>query len=104
MQTYARKSVAGGLIIIPCPTPSSPQLFDKVQPGIVDWKKVNRPPYKAMGGNMKKLENCNYAIELAHKMKFSVVGIAGNDINDGNKTLTLGMQRSKVTNCCIADV
>ena len=44
-----------------------------------------------MGGNMKKLENCNYAVELAHKMKFSVVGIDGKDLNDGNKTLTLGV-------------
>ena len=40
---------------------------------------------------MKKLENCNYAVELAQKMKFSVVGIAGADLNSGNKTLTLGM-------------
>ena len=33
------------------------QLFDKVKPGIVNWDKANKPPYKAMGGNMKKLEN-----------------------------------------------
>ena len=39
---------------------------------------------------MKKLENCNYAVELAQKLKFSVVGIDGKDLNDGNKTLTLG--------------
>ena len=43
-----------------------------------------------MGGNMKRLENCNYAVELAQKLKFSVVGIDGKDLNDGNKTLTLG--------------
>lgn len=36
------------------------QLFDKVQPGIVDWKKVNQPPFKKMGANMKKIENLNY--------------------------------------------
>ena len=68
----------------------SVQLFDKVQPGIVDWDKVNKKPFKKMGGNMKKLENCNYAVELAQKLKFSVVGIDGKDLNDGNKTLTLG--------------
>jgi hypothetical protein len=45
---------------------------------------------KKMGGSMKKLENCNYAIELAQEMKFSVVGIAGSDLREGNKTLTLG--------------
>ena len=51
---------------------------------------MNKAPFKKMGGNMKKLENCNYAIDLARDMKFSVVGVAGNDINSGNKTLTLG--------------
>jgi hypothetical protein len=62
-----------------------------VQPGIVNWDKVNQgASLKKMGGNMKKLENCNYAVELAQKLKFSVVGIDGKDLNDGNKTLTLG--------------
>ena len=51
---------------------------------------MNKAPFKKIGGNMKRLENCNYAVELAHKMKFSAVGIAGSDLNDGNKTLTLG--------------
>lgn len=39
---------------------------------------------------MEKLENCNYAVELGKQLKFSLVGIAGQDINDGNATLTLG--------------
>lgn len=38
---------------------------------------------------MKKLENCNYAVDLGKQMGFSVVGIGGKDIFDGNK-LTLG--------------
>jgi hypothetical protein len=67
------------------------QLFDKIQPGIVDWKKVNQPPWKQMGGHMKKLENLNYAVELGKQLKFSLVGIQGKDILDGNKTLTLGL-------------
>lgn len=67
------------------------QLMDRVQPGIVNWDKVNKKPFKQMGGNMKRLENCNYAIELAAKMRFSLVGIAGNDIHHGNKTLTLAV-------------
>ena len=64
-----------------------------MKPGIVDWGKVTSDPekLKKMGGNMKKLENCNYAIELAHKLRFSLVGIGGKDINDGNKTLTLAV-------------
>jgi hypothetical protein len=67
------------------------QLFDKIQPGIVNWDKVNQPPWKAMGGNMKKLENCNYALELGKAMNFSLVGIGGTNIFDANKTLTLAV-------------
>jgi hypothetical protein len=40
---------------------------------------------------MEKLENCNYIVELGKQLKFSLVGIAGQDINDGNATLTLGI-------------
>lgn len=40
---------------------------------------------------MEKLENCNYAVELGKQLGFSLVGIAGQDLNDGNATLTLGM-------------
>jgi len=69
------------------------QLFEKVYPGIVDWKgrPVNMPPYKRIGGNMKKLENCGYAVELGHDKKFSLVGIDGKDIYDGNKKLLLAV-------------
>ena len=35
-------------------------------------------------------ENCNYAVRLGKDLKFSLVGIDGKDINDGNETLTLG--------------
>jgi len=45
-----------------------------------------------MGGKMKKIENCNYAVELGKTMKFSLVGIGGQDIHDCNETLTLGKQ------------
>ncbi|EGW03083.1 Plastin-3 [Cricetulus griseus] len=58
----------------------------------VDWSKVNKPPYPKLGANMKKLENCNYAVELGkHPAKFSLVGIGGQDLNDGNPTLTLAV-------------
>jgi len=36
------------------------------------------------------LGNCNYAVELGKKSRFSLVGIDGKDIYDGNPTLTLG--------------
>jgi len=67
------------------------QLFDKIFPGLVDHKKVNYPPYKAQGAEMKKIENCNYAVQLAKTVKFSVVGIDGKNIYDKNRNLTLSV-------------
>jgi len=64
------------------------RVMDHVQPGIVDWSKVNT---KAPLNKFKKVENCNYAIVLGKQMKFSLVGIGGPDIVDGNKTLTLAI-------------
>ncbi|KAJ8372583.1 hypothetical protein AAFF_G00281270 [Aldrovandia affinis] len=68
------------------------QLYEKIKVP-VDWaNKVNRPPYHKLGANMKKLENCNYAVELGkNEAKFSLVGIGGQDLNDGNPTLTLAL-------------
>ena len=40
---------------------------------------------------MEKLENCNYAVDLGKILKFSLVGIAGQDISEGNPTLTLAL-------------
>ncbi|XP_063046202.1 plastin-3 [Engraulis encrasicolus] len=68
------------------------QLYERIKVP-VDWNtKVNKPPYPKLGANMKKLENCNYAVELGKtKAKFSLVGIGGQDLNDGNPTLTLAL-------------
>ncbi|XP_030354270.1 plastin-3 [Strigops habroptila] len=67
------------------------QLYEKIKVP-VDWNKVNKPPYPKLGANMKKLENCNYAVDLGkHPAKFSLVGIGGQDLNDGNPTLTLAL-------------
>ena len=41
--------------------------------------------------NVQVLENCNYAVELGKKINLILVGIQGDDILKGNKTLTLGM-------------
>ena len=40
---------------------------------------------------MEKLENCNYAVQLGKQQKYSLVGIAGQDLNEGNSTLTLAL-------------
>lgn len=67
------------------------QLYERIKVP-VDWSKVNKPPYPKLGANMKKLENCNYAVELGkNPAKFSLVGIGGQDLNDGNPTLTLAL-------------
>ncbi|NXU72837.1 PLSI protein, partial [Oreotrochilus melanogaster] len=67
------------------------QLYDMTRVP-VDWSHVNKPPYPLLGGNMKKIENCNYAVELGKTTaKFSLVGIAGHDLNEGNRTLTLAL-------------
>ncbi|KAJ3118406.1 hypothetical protein HDU96_001924 [Phlyctochytrium bullatum] len=64
------------------------QAIDKVRPGLVEWKKVNKAPVPS---KFKKVENTNYVVVLGKSMKFSLVGIQGSDITDGQKTLTLGL-------------
>lgn len=64
------------------------QILDKTEPGIVDWSKVNN---KHPLNKFKRLENCNYALELGRKLGFSLVGIGGQDIEAGNKQLTLAL-------------
>lgn len=65
------------------------QLFDIIKPGSVNWNRVHRK-FSPLRKFMEKLENCNYAVELGKQLKFSLVGIAGHDLSDGNATLTLG--------------
>ncbi|KAL9978702.1 hypothetical protein ACROYT_G016251 [Oculina patagonica] len=77
------RDLCSGLVLL--------QLYDIVKPGSVNWNKVNKPPFKQMGGKMKKIENCNYAVEIGKTMKFSLVGIGGQDIHDCNETLTLAV-------------
>ncbi|RYP30632.1 hypothetical protein DL767_006132 [Monosporascus sp. MG133] len=68
------------------------QAYDKVIPGSVNWRHVNKRP--AHGGELmrfKAVENTNYAVELGKQNGFSLVGIQGADITDGQKMLTLGL-------------
>jgi plastin-1 len=68
------------------------QAYDKVIPGSVNWRHVNKPP--AHGGELmrfKAVENTNYAVELGKQNRFSLVGIQGADITDGQRTLTLAI-------------
>eukprot|EP01103_Thecamoeba_quadrilineata_P011590 TRINITY_DN2796_c0_g1_i1.p1 TRINITY_DN2796_c0_g1~~TRINITY_DN2796_c0_g1_i1.p1 ORF type:complete len:792 (-),score=250.17 TRINITY_DN2796_c0_g1_i1:8-2287(-) len=63
------------------------QVLDKLSPGSVEWSKVN----KTNLNKFKMVENCNLAVDVAKKQKFSVVGIGGSDIYDGTETLILGL-------------
>ncbi|XP_023344853.1 plastin-3 [Eurytemora carolleeae] len=74
--------LADGLVIF--------QLYDIIQPGAVTWNKVHKT-FNRMRKFMEKLENCNYVVDLGRKQKYSLVGIAGQDICDGNATLTLAL-------------
>lgn len=74
--------LADGLVIF--------QLFDVIKPGTVNWSKVHKK-FTPLRKFMEKLENCNYAVELGKQLKFSLVGIAGQDLSEGNATLTLAL-------------
>jgi len=99
------------------------QAYDKVIPGSVNWRHVNKPPANAAHpasqdpdeayltiksgmSRFKAVENTNYAVEIGKQNRFSLVGIQGADITDGQRTLTLGMvwqlMRRDITNTLTA--
>ncbi len=57
-----------------------------MNPGVVDWKKVNLYPENTF----KKTENCNYVVRLCQSMGISLQGICGKDIEEGKPNLTFG--------------
>ena len=64
--------------------------MDTVRPGVVEWEKVVMKPKNVYN----KIANCNYAVALAKDpkaFKFSVVGIQGKDLSDGNAKLILAI-------------
>lgn len=66
------------------------QVIDKLQPGLVAWKKVGKP--SGQSGRFVCLENTNMVVDLCKKqLKISLVGTQGADITDGNEKLTLGL-------------
>ncbi|KAL4224521.1 Plastin-3 [Mactra antiquata] len=66
------------------------QLYDTAKPGCVDWCKVHKK-FNKLKITFEKIENCNYAVDLGKEIKFSITGIGGKDLYDGNPTLTLGL-------------
>jgi len=59
-----------------------------VRPGVVDFSRVNAQPKSVF----KRIENLNYAVSLAlGPFNYSLVGVQGKDLADGNKKLTLAL-------------
>eukprot|EP00937_MAST-01D_sp_MAST-1D-sp2_P003280 g3280.t1 len=71
--------VKDGLVIL--------KVMDRVQPGCVDWKRVNI----GAKDRFRKVENCNYCVEVGKALGFSLVNVGGLDIVDGNKKLVLAI-------------
>uniref|UniRef100_A0A7S2S2Z4 Calmodulin n=1 Tax=Rhizochromulina marina TaxID=1034831 RepID=A0A7S2S2Z4_9STRA len=63
------------------------QIEDRVQPGIVPWKKVHMNPR----GRIHVVDNCNMVVTLGKKMDLVLVNIGGPDIADKNKKLILAI-------------
>lgn len=63
-------------------------VIDKIEPGRVDWKRVNK---QIPMMRVKMIENTNYVVDLGKDMKFSLVGVGGVDVTDGKETLTLAV-------------
>jgi len=64
------------------------QVIDKIEPGRVDWKRVNK---QIPMMRVKMVENTNYVVDLGKEMKFSLVGVGGIDVTDGKESLTLAV-------------
>ncbi|KAL4508359.1 hypothetical protein ABPG72_003663 [Tetrahymena utriculariae] len=62
------------------------KIMDKLAPGKVDMKKVSNKNSK-----FTKIQNANYAVQLAKDLHLQIVGIGGTDIVDGNKKLILAI-------------
>ncbi|EKM56918.1 uncharacterized protein PHACADRAFT_194492 [Phanerochaete carnosa HHB-10118-sp] len=94
------------------------QAFDKVLPGSVVWRRVNKPkagavdvqpqtyinengeeeeveigvtPNQSNLSRFKQVENCNYVTELGKQNGMHLVGVQGSDIVDAQRTLVLGL-------------
>ena len=61
--------------------------LDKIKPGVVNWKIVDKKP----NNPFKKTVNCNEVIDASKKSKYHIVGIGGGDIREGNKKYILAI-------------
>lgn len=63
------------------------RLLDKMRPGSVNWKKVTKNTKQ----RIVKVQNANYALEVAKEFKITITNVGGLDFVDGKKKLMLGV-------------
>ena len=61
--------------------------IDRIKPDVVNWKVVD----KKCSNPFKIQVNCQEAVDASKKCKFSIVGIGGADIREGNKKYILAI-------------
>ena len=61
------------------------KILDKIKPGVVNWKIVDKKPNNRYNITV----NCNEVIDAYKKLKLQISGIGGGDIRDGNKKYIL---------------
>lgn len=54
------------------------KVLDRVQPGCVDWKRVEKNP----NTKLKAISNCNLVITIGKALGFKLIGISGTDLFD----------------------
>ena len=63
------------------------KIIDKIKPGTVNWKIVEQTSKNPF----KLTVNCNEAVDAAKRSGYTIVGIGGADIRDGNKKYILAI-------------
>jgi plastin-1 len=63
------------------------KVIEKIKPGYINWKRVD----ETSTNKFKRVVNCGEAVEACKKAGFSIIGIGGTDIHEGNKKYILAI-------------
>ncbi|VDP65469.1 unnamed protein product [Echinostoma caproni] len=81
---YLYSDLTDGIILL--------KLFDAIKRDTVDWTQVHSELCSTEAkANFQKLENCNHVILLGRRSGFSLVGVAGADLSEGKRLMTLAL-------------
>ena len=58
------------------------KVMDRIQPGVVDWKRVEKKPGR---NEIKRKINCAEVVKCAERMKCIIPGIESSQLVKGNK-------------------